>query len=116
MANDKKPTNSKFTPWIVYGLVFSIFIGLTYYKGISLLEPVQITSSKFDELLNSGKINKVIVYDKTDGEAYLTESALKEKQFEKISKEIGTGKTNKGPHFIFDIGNEEIFQNNTFLN
>ena len=110
MANDKKPTNSKFSPWIIYGIVFSIFIGLTYFKGSNFSDPSKISASKFDELLISGKIDKVNVFDKTEGEAYLTPSALKEKQFEKNSKDA-SGKLNKGPHFIFDIGNDEIFQN-----
>ena len=110
MANDKKPTTSKFSPWIIYGIVFSIFIGLTYFKGSNFSNPTKISASKFDELLNGGKIEKVNVFDKTEGEAYLTQGALKEKQFEKNSKDV-SGKLNKGPHFTFDIGNDEIFQN-----
>ena len=110
MANDKKPTTSKFSPWIIYGIVFSIFIGLTYFKGSNFSDPTKISASKFDELLNGGKIEKVNVFDKTEGEAYLTQGALKEKQFEKNSKDV-SGKLNKGPHFTFDIGNDEIFQN-----
>ncbi len=110
MANDKKPINTKFSPWIIYGIIFSIFIGLTYFKGSNYSDPTKISASKFDELLNGGKIDKVNVFDKTEGEAYLTQSALKEKQFEKNSKDI-SGKLNKGPHFTFDIGNDEIFQN-----
>lgn len=110
MTNNKKPTNSKFTPWIVYGVVFSIFVGLTYFKGVNFVEPTKISSSKFDELLNSGKIANVNVFNKTDGEAFLTAEALKDKQFSKVAINA-QGKTNKGPHFIFDIGNDEIFQN-----
>ncbi len=110
MTNDKKPNNSKFSPWIIYGIIFSIFIGLTYFKGSTFSDPTKISASKFDSLLNSGKIEKVNVFDKTEGEAYLTQSALNEKQFEKNSKDL-SGKLNKGPHFTFDIGNDEIFQN-----
>ena len=110
MTNDKKPTNSKFTPWIVYAIVFTAFVGLTYYKGVNFVEPTKISSSKFDDLLNSGKIENVNVYNKTDGEAFLTVAALKEKEFSKVALDVNK-KVNKGPHFIFDIGNDEIFQN-----
>ena len=109
MANEKKPVNSKYTPWIVYGIVFSVFVGLTYFKGVTYIEPVKISSSKFDALLQEGKIEKVIVYDKAMGEAYLTEQARGEKQFEKIA--LVQKKPNLGPHFSFEIGNEELFQN-----
>ncbi|NBU81827.1 MAG: ATP-dependent zinc metalloprotease FtsH, partial [Flavobacteriaceae bacterium] len=58
-----------------------------------------------------GQIEKVIVYNKTEGEAYLTKAALKEKENKKVATDM-MGNLNKGPHYSFDIGNDQSFQNN----
>jgi cell division protease FtsH len=59
--------------------------------------------------LNSGQIEKVIIFNKNQAEAYLTAAALKAKANEKIAKDV-FGNPNKGPHYIFDPGNDELFQ------
>ncbi|UPT71360.1 MAG: ATP-dependent zinc metalloprotease FtsH [Flavobacterium sp. JAD_PAG50586_2] len=113
MANEKKPnnTNFKISPWIIYVVVIAGFIALNFFGGSGFQDSTKISYSKFDEYLNKGKIEKVIIYNKTEGEAYLTAAALKEKENKKIAKDF-MGNANKGPHYSFDIGNDEVFQNN----
>ncbi len=111
MANEKKPFNFKFSPWMIYVLVIIGFFGLNYFGGSGFQDTTKISYSKFNEYLNKGQIEKVIIYNKTEGEAYLTTNALKDKSNEKVAKDF-MGKMNKGPHYSFDIGNDEVFQNN----
>ena len=110
MANEKKPYNFKISPWLIYVLVIAGFIALNYFGGSGFQDTTKISYSKFNEYLNKGQIEKVIIYNKTEGEAYLTKSALEEKENKKVAKDI-MGNENKGPHYTFDIGNDEVFQN-----
>jgi ATP-dependent metalloprotease FtsH len=109
MSENKKPSGLKFSPWWISGGVILIFVILNLLGGSSLQDPSKISSSKFDELLNSGQIEKVIIYNKNQAEAYLTTASLKAKANEKIAKDV-FGNPNKGPHYIFDPGNDELFQ------
>lgn len=110
MATEKNSNNFKISPWIIYALLFIGFIALNYYGSSGFQDATKITSAKFNQLLKQGQIEKVIVYDKKEGEAYLTKAALKDKKNAKVAKDI-LGGVNKGPHYTFDIGNDESFQN-----
>ena len=111
MADDKKSNNFKISPWIIYVVVIIGFIALNYFGGSGFQDTTKISYSKFNEYLNKGQIEKVIIYNKTEGEAYLTNAALKEKENKKVATDM-LGHVNKGPHYSFDIGNDEVFQNN----
>ena len=72
MAKDNNPTPNKFkvSPWLVYTAILLIFLFISFITGSSSLqEPSSITSSKFNELLDKGAIEKVIVYNKSEAEA-----------------------------------------------
>ncbi|MEZ7504000.1 ATP-dependent zinc metalloprotease FtsH [Flavobacterium sp. Arc2] len=112
MAKDNNPTPNKFkvSPWLVYTAILLIFLFISFVTGSSSLqEPAHITSSKFNELLDKGEIEKVIVYNKADAEVFLTASALKLTENKKVAKDIFDS-PNKGPHYTFVIGNDEILQ------
>ncbi len=110
MANEKKPNNFKISPWLIYVVVIIGFIALNYFGGAGFQDTTKISYSKFNEYLNNGQFEKVIIYNKTEGEAYLTKAALKEKQNKKVATDM-LGHLNKGPHYSFDIGNDVSFQN-----
>jgi cell division protease FtsH len=108
--NPKKPNNFKISPWLIYVAILLVFLFINFSSGSSSFqEPAALTSSKFNNYLDKGEIQKVIVYNKSEAEVYLTASALKEKQHEKVSKDIFE-KPNKGPHYRLEIGNDELFQ------
>ena len=110
MASEKKSNNFKFSPWWIYAGLIVVFFALNFFGGSSFQETSKISSSKFNEYLDKGQIEKVVVYNKTEGEAFLTAAALKDKVHEKVGKDM-LGNPNKGPHYSFDIGNDEVFQN-----
>jgi cell division protease FtsH len=109
MASEKKPNNIKFSPWWIYGLLIIVFLLLNVFSGSSFQEVGKITSSKFNSLLDKGQVEKVIVFNKTEAEVYLTEAAMKDKENKKIATDV-LGRENKGPHYSFEIGNDELFQ------
>ncbi|MGG7036844.1 MAG: ATP-dependent metallopeptidase FtsH/Yme1/Tma family protein, partial [Flavobacterium sp.] len=110
MAKENKSNNFKINPMWIYGVLILIFFALNWLGGAGFQETAKISYSKFNTLLEKGQIEKVIVYNKTEGEAYLTAAALKDKANSKIAKDM-LGNANKGPHYTFDIGNGESFQN-----
>jgi ATP-dependent metalloprotease FtsH len=113
MAKDNNPTPNKFkvSPWLVYTAILLIFLFISFITGSSSLqEPSSITSSKFNELLDKGAIEKVIVYNKSEAEVFLTANALKLNENKKVAKDIFDA-PNKGPHYTFIIGNDQILQN-----
>ncbi len=106
-----KPKNFKISPWLIYPVLLVLFMFISYITGgSSLSEPAKISSSKFDEMLNKGEIEKVIVYNRTNAEAYLTAAALKEKANLKVSKDA-LERPNKGPHYTFEIADAQNFEN-----
>ncbi|SEP34263.1 cell division protease FtsH [Flavobacterium sp. CF108] len=112
MAKDNNPNPSKFkiSPWLIYTAILLVFLFISFATGGSnLSEPAQLTSSKFNTLLEKGQIEKVIVYNKAEAEVYLTAAALKDPSNEKVSKDIFKN-PNKGPHYTLEIGNDQIFQ------
>jgi len=113
MANDNKPNPNKIkiSPWLMYGLIILIFLGISYATGGSSFQEVAKTSSsKFNTYLENGDVQKVIVYNKTEAEVYLTKEALAKPMYKAVAKDLLNRPNIKGPHYIFDIGNDEIFQ------
>lgn len=109
MSTEKNSNNFKFSPWYIYILAIALFIGLSIFNGSSLQDPSVITTSKFDDLLAHGDIQKVIIYNKTQAEAYLTAKALKDKANKNVAKDF-MDRPNKGPHYIFNIGDIQEFE------
>jgi len=113
MANDNKPNPNKIkiSPWLMYGLIILIFLGISYATGGSSFQEVAKTSSsKFNTYLENGDVQKVIVYNKTEAEVYLTKEALAKPMYKAVAKDLLNRPNIKGPHYVFDIGNDEIFQ------
>jgi cell division protease FtsH len=111
MSDNKKPSGLKFSPWWISGALILMFIVLNIFNSSGGIEdPTKISSSKFDELLNSGQIEKVIVYNKVQAEAFLTPAALKDKANKKVAKDL-FGADNKGPHYTFEFADAQNFEN-----
>jgi cell division protease FtsH len=111
MATNNNPNKIKISPWLVYGAAILLFIFISYMTGgSSFEEPLKTSSSSFNNYLEKGQVEKVIVYNKTEAEVYLTKEALKDKAHKAVANDM-LNRPNKGPHYSFEIGNDEIFQN-----
>ncbi|MEY2692932.1 MAG: hypothetical protein RIT03_1323 [Bacteroidota bacterium] len=108
--NKPNPKGMKISPWLVYAVVIAIFLIISFASGgSSFQETAKTTSSKFNAYLEAGDVQKVVVYNKTEAEVFLTDKALKSAKHKAVSKDL-LNRANKGPHYTFDIGNDEIFQ------
>lgn len=113
MANENKPNPNKLkiSPWILYAGIVVLFLFISFATGgSSFQELAKTTSSKFNTYLANGEIQKVIVYNKAEAEVYLTPEALKLASHKAVAKDLLNRPNTKGPHYVFDIGNDEIFQ------
>jgi cell division protease FtsH len=113
MANDnnKKP-GFKFSPWYIFLSVLALFFIMQLASsGVDLSNPKPTTISKFNQLLDSSQVDKVIVYNGRTAEIFLKKNVLKDKKYDAVNKDV-LGKPNeKGPHYLLEnIGNEELFQ------
>jgi cell division protease FtsH len=114
MANESKPNPNKLKipSWLIYVGIVLIFLLISVFSGgSSFQEAAKTTSSKFNTFLEKGEVQKVIVYNKSEAEVYLTPNALKEPYHKAVAKDLLNRPNTKGPHYVFDIGNDEIFQN-----
>ena len=112
MAKDNNPNPSKIKigPWLIPGALIIFFIVYSVLSGDSgMSKPGELSSSKFNVLLEKGEIEKVIVYNKTEAEVFLTAEAIKLPEHKTVAKNY-LDQPNKGPHYVFDPGNDEIFQ------
>ncbi|CAM3621482.1 ATP-dependent zinc metalloprotease FtsH [Flavobacterium gelidilacus] len=109
--NNKKP-NFKFSPWYIFLSVLALFFIIQLASsGVDLSNPKPTTISKFNELLDSSQLEKVVVFNGKTAEIFLKKEVLKDKKYDAVSKDV-LGKVNeKGPHYLLEnIGNEELFQ------
>ncbi|WP_415582102.1 ATP-dependent zinc metalloprotease FtsH [Flavobacterium longum] len=111
MAKDNIPNpKPRMSPYLIYGVIVLIFIFISIATGGSAFqEPTTTTASKFNVMLDQGDVDRVVVYNKSEAEVYLTKKALADKRYEKVSKDM-LDRESKGPHYTFEIGNDEIFQ------
>ncbi|WGK93936.1 MULTISPECIES: ATP-dependent zinc metalloprotease FtsH [Flavobacterium] len=108
--NNPNPNKFRVSPWLVYAGILLIFLFISIATGGSNFEePAQLTSSKFNTYLEKGQVEKVIVYNKSEAEVYLTAAALKDKTHSKVAKDV-FDRPNAGPHYTLEIGNDQIFQ------
>jgi cell division protease FtsH len=109
------PNKFKFNPWLIYFIVAGIFIFISIISGgSSFQEPGKLTISKFNEYLENGEIEKVLVYNKgenlSEAEIYITKEALKDKKHKEVVKDV-LGRENKGAHYLLpNIGDVKLFQ------
>lgn len=113
MAKDKNqnPKKVNLNPLWIYAAVGALLFVVWASGNANIQDTSKITTSQFNDYLAKGLIENVIVHDKTEAEIYLTQAALKDPAFSKLSKVDLVGNPTKGPHFYLDnIGNDELFQ------
>ena len=108
--NNKKPNGFKISGWLLPVLLIVLFLGLTFMGNLGVEDPTKITYSKFDELLQKGQIEKVVINNSGNAEATLTTAALKDKANSKVAKDMFNNE-NKGPHYTFQIPDAQNIDN-----
>jgi ATP-dependent metalloprotease FtsH len=110
MSENKKPSGLKFSPWWISGGVIFMLVLLNIFNSNTTQDPTVISSAKLTQLINNGQIDKVIIFNKTHAEAYLTATAMKDKANKKVTKDPLFGGINKGPHYTTEIADAQNFE------
>jgi cell division protease FtsH len=106
---DNKNFKIKIGNWFFPAVIVAVLIYFNY-KDFNFDIPAKLTTSQFNEYLNQGVVDKVVVYNQKEAEVFLTQEALKNPVFEKVGKDL-TGKPKKTANFFIDnIGKDELFQ------
>ncbi len=109
--NKPTPKKIKISPWWIYGaIIIALFAWNFSQSDFEISDPKKLSSSEFNNLLDKSNIEKVIVFDKTIAEVYISKGSLATAAHKKVQLDP-LKKPNKGPHYFVQIGNEEIFQN-----
>ena len=114
MKNTKQPTNKpKLSSYWIYALVI-LFFASTYFIGGDSSASVSknINISSFERFLNKGEIKEVTVINKNLAQVTLQRDALNSPDHKNANSVNFLGQKNiNGPHYVFEIGNLELFQN-----
>jgi cell division protease FtsH len=100
----------KFKIYWIYAIIFIFFIGL------QLIGTEVTKKSDWQEfnltMLQNGKVDKVVIVNKEKAYIYIKKEFLSEERFKDVSKKTFGGTPNNGPHYYFEIGSVETFNNN----
>lgn len=110
MSNDNKPNKLKISPWIIYGGILIMFLGIQYFMGGSTLkDPKTVSLSNFYKYLDANQVKRV-TYNNTSAEIYLKPEALQLKEHQKVQKDMFNNPNTKGPQYSVVIGDKnELF-------
>ena len=111
--NKNLKNKPKFNTYWIYSLIVIFFIS-TYFIGgneaTNTSKNINITS--FERFLNKGEIKNVTVINKNLAQVTLQRDALNSPDHKIAnSTNILCQKNINGPHYVFEIGNLELFQN-----
>jgi cell division protease FtsH len=111
--NKNLKNKPKFNTYWIYSLIVIFFIS-TYFIGgneaTNSSKNINITS--FERFLNKGEIKNVTVINKNLAQVTLQRDALNSPDHKIANSTNILGQKNiNGPHYVFEIGNLELFQN-----
>ena len=104
----QKPKNIfKFNIIWVYAVIAIIFFGLQMLNFDSIK---QTSWQEFNrEMLQQQKVEKVVIVNKELAQVYIKKEYLDEERFRDANQKPLGGTSNNGPHFYFEIGSVETF-------
>ncbi len=104
----KRPKNSfKFNIIWVYAAIAIIFFGL---QMLNFDATKQTSWQEFNrDMLQQKKVEKVVIVNKEVAQIFIKKEYLGEEKFRNTNKKPLGNSTNNGPHFYFEIGSVETF-------
>ena len=100
----------KFNIYWIYAIIFIFFIGLQLV-GTEVAKPTNWQEFNLT-MLQNGKVDKVVIINKEKAYVYIKKEFLSEEKFRDVSKKPFGGTPNNGPHYYFEIGSVETFNDN----
>jgi cell division protease FtsH len=110
-GGDKKGKKPKkpFNFYWIYAIIGVVLISLNLFNWNGNMTDINL--SDFEEMVQDGEVKRVVIFNKQMAEVYLKDEALSNQEHSKKIKKplIGDAKSN-GPHYKFDIGPADSFQ------
>jgi len=112
MKEEKKPTPQKFNIYWIYGAIIFVLFGLSIFGGNDWQTISKTNISSFEKFLNNGDVSKVVVIrNKSSVRVTLTPEALNKSDHQDIASKNILGQENiQGPHYQFEVGSLELFE------
>ena len=113
MKEEKKPTTPKFNIYCLYGAIIFALLSMSIFGGSDSWQTLSKTNiSNFEKYLNAGDVSEVIVIrNKNSVRVTLSPESLKKSDHQNvISKNILGQENTKGPHYQFEVGSLELFE------
>ena len=110
MKKKKIQKGFKFNIYWIYVVIFLFFIGLQFL-GNEVAKPTNWQDFN-KNLLQSRKVDKIIIVNKEKAFVYIKKEFLSEEQFKNVNKKLIGESINYGPHYYFEIGSIETFNDN----
>ena len=113
MKEEKKPTTPKFNIYWLYGAIIFALLSMSIFGGSDSWQTLSKTNiSNFEKYLNAGDVTEVIIIrNKNSVRVTLSPEALKKSDHKNvISKNILGQENTKGPHYQFEVGSLELFE------
>ena len=114
MAKKEKTPNKKsnVSAYWLYGLIAVFFISMSYFNNDGMTNDQRINISTFERFLNEDEVERVLVINKSLAQVTIKDDALQTSKHKSARSTDFLGRSNaKGPHYQFEVGNLEIFQN-----
>ena len=113
MKEEKKPNTPKFNIYWLYGAIIFALLSMSIFGGSDSWQTLSKTNiSNFEKHLNAGDVSEVIVIrNKNSVRVTLKPDALKKSDHQNvISKNILGQENTEGPHYQFEVGSLELFE------
>ena len=113
MKEGKKPQTPKFNVYWLYGAIIFALFGMSIFGGGDSWKTLSKTNiSNFEQFLNAGDVSEVIVIrNKSSVQVTLKQEALSKSEHQTISSKNIFGQENsRGPHYQFEVGSLELFE------
>ena len=109
---EKNTIPPKFNVYWIYGAVIFVLLGLSLFGGNDWQTMSKTNISNFEKYLNSGDVSEVIVIrNKSSVRVTLTPDALRKSEHQAVVGKNILGQENiKGPHYQFEVGSLELFE------
>jgi cell division protease FtsH len=113
-SNNKQKNNlkessfkPKFNFYWIYGGLFVIFLIFQYFSSGNMAQK-EITQNKFEEILLSDDISKIVIVNKTIAQLHIKETALEKEAYRELTKSNFFSK--KAPLFEYNFGDLQNFE------
>ena len=111
---NKKPKQTTFNQYWIFGSVVFIFLLLNIFSGSGSQSSDTTTPSKFFDYASNGDVEKIEIVNKREVYVYLTRDAKIKDEHKNSSKNSILSVASKNPNYRFEFGDLQNFENKLY--